>query len=46
LNETTFLWEAPVAMPEDAGTGEPPIMYQWDEESLNWVKVEAEESSI
>jgi len=40
LNETTFLWEAPVPMPEDAGTGEPPIMYRWDEETTNWVAVE------
>jgi hypothetical protein len=24
LNETTAQWDAPVAMPEDAGTGEPP----------------------
>jgi len=38
LNEDTCLWEAPVEMPED---GE---MYTWDEETTNWVKVEAEES--
>jgi len=30
-------WEAPVAMPEDAGTGEPPKMYQWDEATTSWV---------
>ena len=40
LNETTFLWEAPVPMPEDAGTGEPPIMYKWDEETTDWVAIE------
>jgi len=34
LNETTFLWEAPVEMPED---GE---MYTWDEETTNWVLIE------
>jgi hypothetical protein len=39
LNETTCLWDAPVAMPADAGTGEPPKRYQWDEESVNWVEV-------
>ena len=39
LNETTFLWEAPVPMPEDAGTGEPAIMYRWDEETTNWIKL-------
>jgi hypothetical protein len=27
LNEESCLWEAPVAMPEDAGTGEPPKRY-------------------
>jgi hypothetical protein len=30
-------WEAPVAMPEDAGTGEPPKMYSWDEATTSWV---------
>ena len=40
LNETTFLWEAPVPMPEDAGTGEPPKLYRWDEETTNWVAIE------
>ena len=39
LNETTCLWDAPVAMPEDAGTGEPPKHYTWDEETTNWVEV-------
>jgi hypothetical protein len=34
LNETSCLWEAPVAYPED---GE---MYRWDEETTNWVVVE------
>jgi hypothetical protein len=33
-------WQAPVPMPEDAGTGEPPKMYQWDELTLSWVAVE------
>ena len=40
LNETTCLWDAPVAMPEDAGTGEPPKLYTWDEETTNWIEVE------
>jgi hypothetical protein len=39
LNEDTCLWDAPVAMPEDAGTGEPPKRYTWDEETTNWVEV-------
>jgi len=33
LSETTFLWEAPVPMPEEG-------MWQWDEETTDWVAVE------
>ena len=33
-------WQAPVPMPADAGTGEPPKMYSWDEATLSWVAVE------
>jgi hypothetical protein len=40
LNETTCLWDAPVAMPEDAGTGEPLKRYSWDEDTVNWVEAE------
>jgi hypothetical protein len=36
LNSNTALWEAPVAIPEDAGTGDPPKMYSWDEDSTSW----------
>lgn len=32
LNEETFIWEAPIPMPQD---GKP---YNWDEESGAWVK--------
>ena len=39
LNEETCLWEAPTVMPEDAGTGEPPKLYAWDEITLSWVDV-------
>ena len=42
LDETTCLWKAPVDMPEDAGTGDPPIRYVWDETNTNWLLVEAE----
>ena len=38
LNEESCLWDAPVAMPEDAGTGEPPKRYQWDEATTSWVE--------
>jgi len=37
LNEDTCLWDAPVAMPADAGTGEPPKRYTWDEATTSWV---------
>jgi hypothetical protein len=37
-------WQAPVPMPADAGTGEPPKMYSWDEATLSWVEVPAPEA--
>jgi hypothetical protein len=40
LNETTCLWDAPIEMPADAGTGEPPKRYSWDEDTVNWIEVE------
>ena len=40
LNEETAQWDAPVPMPEDAGTGEPPKRYQWDETTTSWMVVE------
>lgn len=33
LDEDTCLWEAPVALPDDADT----VAYVWDEESVSWV---------
>ena len=33
LNDTTCLWEAPVAYPTDGG------VYEWDESITNWVAV-------
>ena len=36
LDEQTCLWNAPVEMPEDAGTGDPPKRYQWDEVTTSW----------
>ena len=35
LNETTCLWEAPVAYPDDGGR------YTWDEDAGAWVEVAA-----
>lgn len=40
LNEETAQWDAPVPMPEDAGTGEPPKRYTWDESTTNWIESE------
>ena len=39
LNETTCRWEAPIPLPVDSGTGTPPKMYRWDEDTVNWVEV-------
>ena len=39
LDETTCRWNAPVAMPSDAGQGDPPKRYTWNEETVNWVEV-------
>jgi len=33
LNETTWIWEAPVAYPDDGN------IYEWDEATTNWVEV-------
>lgn len=37
LDENAARWKAPVPMPEDAGVGEPPKMYLWDETTTSWV---------
>ena len=39
LDENTCLWNAPVAMPSDAGQGDPSKRYTWNEETVNWVEV-------
>ena len=36
LNETTCLWNSPVAYPTDVGTPEAPKFYQWDEPTQTW----------
>ena len=38
LVEETCQWKAPVDMPADAGTGEPPKRYTWDETTTSWVE--------
>lgn len=37
LVEETCQWKAPIDMPADAGTGEPPKRYTWDEATVSWV---------
>lgn len=34
LNETSCLWEAPVAYPDDGN------MYTWDEDTTNWILIQ------
>jgi hypothetical protein len=36
LNETSYLWEAPVAMPEDGNA------YTWNEETTSWELIPTE----
>ena len=36
LNETTWLWEAPVAKPDDDK------IYRWDEATTSWIEVPAQ----
>jgi len=36
LNETTCLWEAPVAKPEDSGNGK---YYEWNESTTSWEEI-------
>jgi len=38
LVEETCQWKAPVDIPADAGTGEPPKRYSWDEATTSWVE--------
>jgi hypothetical protein len=39
LDEATCIWNAPVPLPEDAGQGDPPKAYNWDEATTSWVEV-------
>ena len=38
LNEDTCLWDAPVALPDDADT----VAYTWDEDAGDWVVIPSE----
>lgn len=39
LNEVTCLWEAPTPLPQDAGTGDPPKLYRWNEDNITWDEI-------
>jgi len=40
LNATTWEWEPPVAVPDDAGLSDNMRQYLWDEDARNWVAIE------
>lgn len=42
FNTETCSYQSPIPMPEDAGTGDPPKIYSWDESTGSWVIVEME----
>jgi len=37
LNNQTGLWDPPTPMPSDAGQGDPPKTYRWDENTTTWI---------
>jgi hypothetical protein len=39
ISAPAWSWTAPVPLPSDAGTGEPPKAYRWDEATTNWVEI-------
>jgi hypothetical protein len=39
LDLNTAQWVAPVPLPEDANTGQPPKTYYWDEATLSWILI-------
>jgi len=39
LNKTTVVWEPPVPKPDDNGTGNPVIYYEWNEATVSWIRV-------
>ena len=36
LDPETAQWQAPVPLPQDSGTGDPPRIYVWDEATVSW----------
>jgi hypothetical protein len=41
IDDETGQWNPPVAMPTDAGEGDPPKSYEWNEDTVSWVEVTA-----
>ena len=41
FNKAYCQWQAPVPVPADAGQGEPPKRYTWNEATTSWVEVPA-----
>ena len=39
LGVASYIWQPPVALPEDAVANGGDKMYQWDEDTTNWVEV-------
>lgn len=39
LDMNTGLYNPPIPVPTDAGQGDPPNMYTWDEEEQGWTKL-------
>jgi hypothetical protein len=37
-NSFDFTWSSPIPYPADAGTGDPPKRYSWDEATTSWVE--------
>jgi hypothetical protein len=36
LNTETYTWSAPIPRPSDEGTGNPVILYAWNETTVSW----------
>ena len=39
ISTPKWTWQSPVPLPSDAGTGEPPKAYGWDETIKNWIEL-------
>jgi len=39
LDENTCLFYPPIPYPDDAGQGDPPAMYVWNEDKLGWDQI-------